>query len=337
MKRLCAAALLCSGCIHALPEPQVSPIPPPVERPAQAELFAVPAAAPRPTLEPIGMRSGHRLSAFSLPSLGDNAQAGREITGTYFESLAPGRKRFVLVLPIWGSSTYPPDKIARTLLASPGGAGTNLLVLRGKGSLFTWRAMAVAPTPAAYEAALALSAEHLRTAVRDVRQLLDWAESRPEVDPRRLGIVGFSIGAVVAGVALEVEPRLAAGVLVMGGGELYRALPYCDGTAGRTTRQAGLRFGWSEAELESYLEERLAGIDPVSQASRIDPSRVLLFEAARDNCFPALGREAFWQAAHRPRRVLLSGRHKTSFLAMTFLNHSWAARKMAEFLLQRLG
>ena len=51
--------------------------------------------------------------------------------------------------------------------------------------------------------------------VIDIRRVVDWAHTQSDVDPQRIALIGFSMGALVASVALANEPRLAAGVLVM--------------------------------------------------------------------------------------------------------------------------
>ncbi|HVW21299.1 MAG TPA: dienelactone hydrolase family protein [Opitutaceae bacterium] len=46
--------------------------------------------------------------------------------------------------------------------------------------------------------------------VWDVMRLIDWLETRPEVDPRRIGLTGFSKGGIEAYLAAAVDPRVAA-------------------------------------------------------------------------------------------------------------------------------
>jgi dienelactone hydrolase len=51
----------------------------------------------------------------------------------------------------------------------------------------------------------------------DVMQAVGYLAQRPEVDPKRIGVVGYSMGAFVSGIAGAIDPRIHA-VLLSGGG-----------------------------------------------------------------------------------------------------------------------
>lgn len=52
---------------------------------------------------------------------------------------------------------------------------------------------------------------------REVSRAVDYLQSRPDVDPDRIGYYGLSWGAVVAPFALALDSRFKAAVLVSGG------------------------------------------------------------------------------------------------------------------------
>jgi predicted esterase len=61
--------------------------------------------------------------------------------------------------------------------------------------------------------------------VVDLRRGIDVLERRPDVDPKRIGFAGFSLGAEVGAILAAVDPRLSAVDLISGGGELAFAPP----------------------------------------------------------------------------------------------------------------
>ena len=87
----------------------------------------------------------YRVKQLQFPSAGDSGQPGNLVTAMYYKSRAPGRKKLVVVLPIWGSYTYPSDVIADGIRSRAGG-DTNVLMVLGENYLVDWEGMGAAPT-----------------------------------------------------------------------------------------------------------------------------------------------------------------------------------------------
>ena len=62
------------------------------------------------------------------------------------------------------------------------------------------------------------TAAAIRQTVLDLRLATAWMESRPEVDSKRLGIVGTSLGSFMASLTAEMEPKLGRVALLLSGG-----------------------------------------------------------------------------------------------------------------------
>ncbi|MCC7474884.1 MAG: DUF4838 domain-containing protein [Pirellulales bacterium] len=81
--------------------------------------------------------------------------------------------------------------------------------------------------------------------VADLRQAVRFLAIRPDVDPARIGAMGYSLGSVVLGFAGALEPRLAAEALVGGGnwdppgGVWDNAKPLCAGYPFQALRPLG--------------------------------------------------------------------------------------------------
>jgi dienelactone hydrolase len=63
---------------------------------------------------------------------------------------------------------------------------------------------------------------------QDVRRVVDYLETRPDVDSKRLAFYGLSLGAQLAPVYLAIEPRFRTGVLLSGGCETWTIPPETD-------------------------------------------------------------------------------------------------------------
>ena len=56
------------------------------------------------------------------------------------------------------------------------------------------------------------------TSVVEMRQALEWAAKRKEIDKRRMVIIGISFGGFVAAITMALEPDIKAGILIESGG-----------------------------------------------------------------------------------------------------------------------
>jgi dienelactone hydrolase len=68
--------------------------------------------------------------------------------------------------------------------------------------------------------------ENYQISVTDVRQVIDWAQTRPEIDRANIGVVGISLGSFVSGIAMGLDKRIKAGVLVESGGNSDKITRY---------------------------------------------------------------------------------------------------------------
>jgi dienelactone hydrolase len=108
---------------------------------------------------------------------------------------------------------------------------------------------------------------------RELRKLVDWLASRPEIDPTRLGLYGVSYGAVRAGMFAGVE-----------GGRLKIAV----------LNSTPSTFGTAE----------MAPFDPIAWAPYVSPCALYLQEGTQDTWFTHADAEAYIAAAKEPKRLV---------------------------------
>ena len=119
------------------------------------------------------------------------------------------------------------------------------------------------------------------TDVVAVRRAVDLLARLPQVDPKRIGLVGWSLGARVGAVTAGAEPRLRAVVLMSGG-----SLPGLDLRRRRRPPRSGRRCGRS-----------LTQIDPLRWIARAHPGSVLLQDGRQDEIVPRAALVALQKAA----------------------------------------
>jgi dienelactone hydrolase len=135
----------------------------------------------------------------------------------------------------------------------------------------------------------------------DVSTVVTWLSRQLSVDPRRIGVLGVSLGAMIAHLAMGKDERLSAGVAILGGGNLADLR--------RTSLVYKFRERGPPEKLSPQELERLEQVDPLHYASRNRPRRVLMIQAARDLLMPPRDARVLWDALGRPPIVWVDTNH----------------------------
>ena len=186
------------------------------------------------------------------------SSGGRRIEG--FLVLPPGRGRHPAVVFVHGTGG---DR--RELLPEAGWlAARNVVTL-------TITAPPPTSNPAAKTAQEVLE-QVQRDAIAEVvaiRRAVDALRSLPEVDPQRIGYVGWSAGARVGALVAASEPRIRAFVLLSAG-----AAPVAAYVA-RAPRR-----------LRPYVRRVFESVDPIRYVARARPESLLLEDGRQDEVVP---------------------------------------------------
>jgi dienelactone hydrolase len=143
----------------------------------------------------------------------------------------------------------------------------------------------------------------IRQAVLDNRCATAWLESRPEIDPKKLGIHGTSLGSFGAALTAAAEPRLHKVSLMLGGGGLVDA--YWDHPQARPYLQLVALWG---GDKES-LKKAIAPVDPITYADQLKKRDLLMIAASRDDVVPPAAAKALWEATGKQKIVWFNATH----------------------------
>lgn len=151
----------------------------------------------------------------------------------------------------------------------------------------------------------------IRQTVLDCRRASAWLESRPEVDGKKLGIVGTSLGSFMAALTAEFEPRLSKVAVLYGGGGFVDA--YYDHPRARPYMDAFEKFGGTK----NMLKHAFAPIDPLTHAANLKDRNLLIVAAKRDDIVPPIMAERLWQESGKQKIVWFDATHYGAMLYMT--------------------
>lgn len=205
------------------------------------------------------------------------------IHGEYFQPKGKGPFPGVIVLDVIGGD----QKVSRSLATE--------LARNGIAGLFMQMPYYGPRRPAGSNVRL-ISPDYnhsiaaVRQTVLDIRCAVAWIEAREEIDSKRLGIVGTSLGSFMGSLAAEMEPKVSRVAIILGGGGLVEA--YYDDPRAKFYRKAYEALGGSKEKLAKVL----APVDPLTYAANLKDRKVLMIAGKRDEIVPPKMAEAMWKA-----------------------------------------
>jgi hypothetical protein len=183
--------------------------------------------------------------------------------------------------------------------------------------------------------------EGYQISVVDIRQVIDWASSREEIDRERLAVVGISLGGFVSAIAMGVDKRIRAGVFVASGGNSEIVT--------WRSRKSAIRTGHICTELEchrihehypQYLtevtERGFENVTPFRPCFMIDAMTftpylrgrpMIMLNALWDEYIPKQATIDFWQACGKPDIYWFPATHASIWLWYPFIS-----RRITRFL-----
>ncbi|MFT3879043.1 MAG: alpha/beta hydrolase family protein [Gemmatales bacterium] len=151
----------------------------------------------------------------------------------------------------------------------------------------------------------------IRQTVLDNRRAAAWIASRPEVDEKRLGMLGTSLGSFMGSLSAEMEPRFKKVAIVLGGGGVVDA--FYDHPQGDSVRKLWEATGGTKEK----LKQMIAIADPITRAENLKDREVIMFAAKNDEIVPPTMCNRMWEALGKPKIIWYEAGHYTAILFIT--------------------
>ena len=188
--------------------------------------------------------------------------------------------------------------------------------------------------------------ESYQISVIDVRQVIDWASGRAEINKGQVAAIGISFGGFISAIAMGVDKRIGAGVFLVAGGNSEKI------TWMGKLRTVEAEHGCTEAEchdshrnytqyLAEVAEKGFENVTPTRQCFLTDPMTfahylrgrpVLMLNALWDKYIPREATLDFWEACGKPAITWFPATHATIWLWYPFIS-----REIAGFLKSTFG
>jgi hypothetical protein len=162
----------------------------------------------------------------------------------------------------------------------------------------------------------------LRSSVASRRRLVDWLETRPEIDTTRIGVHGTSLGGILTVLHAAADRRIAASVVLMAGGGLPELL--CRSTEPeprRFARAHGVPPAASADDLAAFekLARPVLKTDPCLLAKFIEPSSIFMAITRRDQSVPSELQWRLHEALGRPTALSLPSGHYSAAIYLPLI------------------
>ncbi len=189
--------------------------------------------------------------------------------------------------------------------------------------------------------------ESYQISVTDIRQSIDWASNRTEINKEQIAVLGISFGGFVSAITMGVDQRIKAGVFLIAGGNSEKI--------GRNSRKRSMKKGFKPRTEDEYHETQreyaryLAEVakkgfenvaparksfltDPMTFAYYLQQRPVLMLNALWDEYIPKEATLDFWEACGKPEISWFPGTHTTFWLWFPLIR-----RRIAHFLSSTFG
>ncbi len=160
-------------------------------------------------------------------------------------------------------------------------------------------------------------ARNFRQSVSDARRAFGVLAARPEVDSKRVGLFGISLGAIVGSVTWSVDSRPAAGVFVMGGAD-FPGIALNGSLSGPFVRKMGLEAG--------ELRTAWAGLDPLDYKEANAGKKALLINVNSDTVIPRANALRLKEAFPDSHQIWLPLGHYTAIVHLLWLPRAVSRR-----------
>jgi hypothetical protein len=178
--------------------------------------------------------------------------------------------------------------------------------------------------------------ESHQISVIDLRQVIDWASSRAEINAKQIAAIGISFGGFISAIAMGIDKRIKAASLIVTGGNSSkigwekRASDFKDEAEYQDIQSSYRQY------LDEIAEKGLENITPPRESFLTDPMTfahllrqrpVLMLNARWDEAIPREATLDFWREAGKPTLSFFPATHATIWLWYPFIH-----RKIINFL-----
>ncbi len=246
----------------------------------------------------------YSIKQIELTSTKNIIPSAGHITMDYYAVKGQGKKSLIMVLPILGGS----NQVAKLFAAYFAKKGMSALIVHRHKA---YKKIKEIDTMDAV----------LRQIVFDHMQVLDWVETRKELDLSSIGVFGVSMGGIKAALVSSLDRRIKVSVFVLAGGDIPYILSHSTDKGIRKRRDQYLKKnGLSREQFYIELKKNIT-CDPLHYAHYIDAENSLMVLAFFDGVVPFCKGLQLKEKIGNPETICLLGGHYSSIVYVPYIKY----------------
>lgn len=260
--------------------------------------------APARTEDPVKLYEYDRSLSLEAEEELVEKRNGYKLYKVRFNSVNEERVPALLAVPLRGSPPYP----CIVMLHGYGGSKEDMLDFASLAAENGYAMMAIdaqfhgerkRPGKALYSINMTRTRDGIIQTVIDARRAVDYLESRQDIDPTRIALVGGSMGAIIGALFAGVESRVKAAVLIVGGGNMSLMVMESEHPAIPPIREHLRESGITYEEIQKALDP----VDPLNFVDKIAPRPLLMHNGKHDTIVPAEAGRQLYEKARQPKKI----------------------------------
>lgn len=173
--------------------------------------------------------------------------------------------------------------------------------------------------------------ESYQISVTDIRQVIDWSRNRPEINQNKIGLVGISFGGLISSIAMALDRRIKAGILIVSGGNSEKITRYSLLLRWQYKRNKAEFLRNQESYFRYLAEVKEKGFenvtadkpsyltDPMTFSGCLRNRPVLMLNALWDEIIPRIATRELWSAYGKPPISWYPATHASIWLWYPFM------------------
>jgi dienelactone hydrolase len=159
----------------------------------------------------------------------------------------------------------------------------------------------------------------IRLSIQRHRRVIDWVETRPDLDASRIAVFGASLGGFNALYLSAMDPRVSVATTALVGGSLPYVLVNSDERRiVEATEAAKARLSMDDEQLLDFLSENIE-TDVLALAAHMNADRVLMVLTKYDTTVPYDSQLRLREAMGSPEAITLPTSHNMAAAYLFYL------------------